>query len=74
MRPYLAAALSRSGCFLDSGANANRFYALLGVAYTCDGEAWRADYFGALFSLNPGGLVPAGPDQSTLISAPEPLR
>ncbi|WP_413744398.1 glutathione S-transferase C-terminal domain-containing protein [Synechococcus sp. MIT S9451] len=50
-----------------------RFYALPGVANTCDGEAWRADYFGALFPLNPGGLVPAGPDLSALINAPEPL-
>ena len=51
-----------------------RFYALPGVADTCDGVAWRADYFGALFPLNPGGLIPAGPDLRSLISAPEPLR
>ena len=43
------------------------FYALQGVAETCDGEAWRADYFGALFPLNPGGIIPAGPDLCTLI-------
>ena len=51
-----------------------RFYALPGVANTCDGEAWRADYFGALFPLNPGGLVPAGPDLSTLIGHPGPAN
>ena len=51
-----------------------RFYRLPGVAATCDGLAWRQDYFGALFPLNPGGLVPAGPDLSTLVnsSAPTP--
>ena len=43
------------------------FYALPGVADTCDGNAWRHDYFGALFPLNPGGIVPAGPDLSTLV-------
>ncbi|MGC6482041.1 MAG: glutathione S-transferase C-terminal domain-containing protein [Synechococcus sp.] len=44
-----------------------RFYALPGVARTCDGDAWRHDYFGALFPLNPGGIVPAGPELSTLV-------
>ena len=46
-----------------------RFYALPGVADTCDGNAWRHDYFGALFPLNPGGIVPAGPDLSTLVNS-----
>ena len=50
-----------------------RFYALPGVADTCDGEAWRADYFGALFPLNPGGIVPAGPDLSKLVNSSEAL-
>ena len=45
------------------------FYALPGVADTCDGNAWRYDYFGALFPLNPGGIVPAGPDLSTLLNS-----
>ena len=46
-----------------------RFYALPEVAATCDGEAWRKDYFGALFPLNPGGLVPAAPELSTLVNS-----
>ena len=46
-----------------------RFYRLPGVADTCDGNAWRHDYFGALFPLNPGGIVPAGPDLSTLVNS-----
>jgi len=50
-----------------------RFYKLPGVADTCDGEAWRADYYGALFPLNPGGIVPAGPDLCTLVDSSEAL-
>ena len=50
-----------------------RFHALPGVAATCDAEAWRQDYFGALFPLNPGGIVPAGPDLSTLVNARIPI-
>ena len=46
-----------------------RLYALPGVADTCDGDAWRHDYFGALFPLNPSGIVPAGPDLSTLVNS-----
>lgn len=45
------------------------FFELPGVRETCDGEAWRADYFGALFPLNPSGIVPAGPDLCTLIGS-----
>ena len=45
------------------------FFELPGVPETCDGEAWRADYFGALFPLNPSGIVPAGPDLCTLIGS-----
>jgi len=44
-----------------------RFYGLTGVQDTCWPEAWRRDYFGVLFPLNPGGLVPAGPPLATLV-------
>ena len=44
-----------------------RFYTLSGVAETCDVEAWRRDYFGALFPLNPSGIIPAGPDLNMLV-------
>ena len=44
-------------------------FTLPGVDDTCDAKAWRQDYFGALFPLNPGGIVPAGPDLSTLVHA-----
>jgi putative glutathione S-transferase len=46
-----------------------RFYGLPGVAATCCDQAWRHDYFGALFPLHPSGIVPAGPELATLVSA-----
>jgi putative glutathione S-transferase len=49
-----------------------RFLALPGVADTCSADAWRRDYFGSLFPLHPSGIVPAGPDLATLVSAPPP--
>ena len=45
----------------------NGTHGLPGVQDTCWPEAWRRDYFGALFPLNPGGLVPAGPPLATLV-------
>lgn len=49
-----------------------RFHALPGVAGTCWPEAWRRDYFGALFPLHPSGLVPEGPDLAGLVAAQPP--
>lgn len=49
-----------------------RFFGLPGVAPTCSPEAWRSDYFGALFPLNPSGIVPKAPDFSTLVLAEPP--
>ena len=53
-----------------------RFYGLPGVADCCFDQAWRADYFGALFPLHPSGIVPAGPPLATLVygqpGAPSP--
>lgn len=43
-----------------------RIYHLPGVAATCDLEAVKHDYFGNLFPLNPGGIIPAGPDMAYL--------
>lgn len=37
-----------------------------GVADTCDLAAYPQDYYGQLFPLNPGGLVPIGPDPADL--------
>ena len=47
-----------------------RFHRLPGVAATCWPDAWRRDYFGALFPLHPSGIVPAGPELATLVGEP----
>ncbi|MFM7311620.1 MAG: glutathione S-transferase family protein, partial [Cyanobium sp.] len=49
-----------------------RFFSLPGVASTCFPEAWRRDYFGALFPLHPSGIIPAGPELSSLLSGTPP--
>ena len=33
---------------------------LYNIKNTCDSEAWRKDYFGALFPLNPSCIIPKG--------------
>lgn len=43
------------------------FYQLPGIAETCDIEAVKRDYYGNLFPLNPGGIVPIGPGWETLM-------
>jgi glutathionyl-hydroquinone reductase len=37
-------------------------YQLPGIAATCNLEAVKRDYYGNLFPLNPGGLIPLGPE------------
>ncbi|MGF1569047.1 MAG: glutathione S-transferase family protein [Nodosilinea sp.] len=44
------------------GPYLRRLYQLPGVAATCDIEAVKRDYYGNLFPLNPGGIIPNGPD------------
>lgn len=41
-------------------------YQLPGVADTCNLEAVKRDYYGNLFPLNPGGIIPLGPDLTSL--------
>lgn len=41
-------------------------YQLPGIAETCDLERVKQDYYGNLFPLNPGGIIPAGPDLANL--------
>lgn len=43
-------------------------YQLPGIAETCDIDAVKRDYFGNLFPLNPGGIVPVGPGWETLMA------
>ena len=42
-------------------------YQLPGVADTCDLESVKRDYYGNLFPLNPGGIIPIGPDITDLL-------
>jgi putative glutathione S-transferase len=37
-----------------------------GVAETCNLDAVKQDYYGNLFPLNPGGIIPLGPDLNLL--------
>ena len=41
-------------------------YQLPGVADTCNLEAVKQGYYGILFPLNPGAIIPAGPDLTNL--------
>ena len=41
-------------------------YQLPGVADTCSLEDVKRDYYGNLFPLNPGGIIPSGPDMTSL--------
>jgi glutathionyl-hydroquinone reductase len=38
-------------------------YQLPGVSKTCNLDAIKHDYYGNLFPLNPGGIIPMGPDE-----------
>ncbi len=48
------------------GAYLRDLYQLPGVAKTCNLEAVKQDYYGNLFPLNPGSIIPAGPDMDLL--------
>ena len=49
------------------GAYLRDLYQLPGVADTCDLDSVKRDYYGNLFPLNPGGIIPAGPDITNLL-------
>jgi putative glutathione S-transferase len=49
------------------GAYLRDIYQLPGVAATCDLESIKRDYYGNLFPLNPGGIIPIGPDINNLL-------
>ncbi|MEO1349882.1 MAG: glutathione S-transferase family protein, partial [Cyanobacteria bacterium J06635_15] len=42
-------------------------YQLPGVSETCHLDAVKRDYYGNLFPLNPGGIIPAGPEIDSLV-------
>jgi putative glutathione S-transferase len=54
--------------YQNLGAYLRDLYQLPGVAQTCDFESVKRDYYGNLFPLNPGGIIPLGPDISSLMS------
>jgi putative glutathione S-transferase len=49
------------------GAYLRDIYQLPGIAQTCDLEQVKKDYYGNLFPLNPGGIIPLGPDIANLL-------
>lgn len=53
--------------YQNLGAYLRDLYQLPGVADTCDLESVKRDYYGNLFPLNPGGIIPSGPDVSSLM-------
>jgi putative glutathione S-transferase len=50
------------------------FYLLPGVSETVDVDGYRTSYFGQLFPLNPGGIVPTGPTERDLGLGVDPAR
>lgn len=52
--------------YKNLGAYLRDLYQLPGVASTCDQESVKRDYYGNLFPLNPGGIIPSGPDLTNL--------
>ena len=50
------------------------FYLLPGVRETVDVDGYRTSYFGQLFPLNPGGIVPVGPSAKDLGLGLDPSR
>ena len=52
--------------YANLGAYLRDLYQLPGVAATCDLESVKRDYYGNLFPLNPGGIIPTGPDITSL--------
>ncbi|MDZ7956416.1 MAG: glutathione S-transferase family protein [Aulosira sp. DedQUE10] len=49
------------------GGYLSDMYQLPGVADTCNLESVKQDYYGNLFPLNPGGIIPSGPDMTYLL-------
>ncbi len=41
---------------------------LYNIKKTCDADAWRKDYFGALFPLNPSGVIPKGESINKIVN------
>ncbi len=59
--------IRRISDYQNLGAYLRDIYQLPGVAQTCNREQVKQDYYGNLFPVNPGGIVPMGPDLSNLL-------
>lgn len=53
--------------YKNLGSYLRDLYQLPGVADICDLDAVKRDYYGSLFPLNPGGIIPIGFDVTTLL-------
>ena len=45
-----------------------RLFKIKEVKKTCDSKIWSNDYFGALFPLNPGNIIPNTPDLEKIVN------
>ncbi|MBW4440800.1 MAG: glutathione S-transferase C-terminal domain-containing protein [Plectolyngbya sp. WJT66-NPBG17] len=54
--------------YANLGAYVRDIYQLPGVAETCDLKAVKRDYYGNLFPLNPGGIIPIDSDSQNLLA------
>ena len=45
-----------------------KIFNIQAIKKTCDIDAWRKDYFGALFPLNPSGIIPKGDDLTKIVN------
>ncbi len=52
--------------YQNLGSYLRDLYQLPKVSETCDLNSIKQDYYGNLFPLNPGGIIPSGPDISNL--------
>ncbi|MBD1824347.1 glutathione S-transferase family protein [Cyanobacteria bacterium FACHB-DQ100] len=54
--------------YANLGAYVRDIYQLPSVAETCDLQAIKRDYYGNLFPLNPGGIIPIDSDSQNLLA------
>lgn len=59
--------------YTNLGRYLRDLYQLPGVAATCDLDSVKRDYYGNLFPLNPGGIIPTGPDIDFLKLKPDSI-
>ncbi len=45
-----------------------KIFNMYNIQKTCDVDAWRKDYFGALFPINPSSIIPKGEDIKTIVN------